>query len=85
MKTTNQNSLFKHLLEATEIDNIQCRYIAFKLAENCVKTIISIERIEPLKYSLKTDNGSYKVEVTDLPLPISRVEKIASSIKTFNP
>ena len=67
------NSLFKHLLEATEIDNIQCRYIAFKLAENSVKTIISIERIEPLKYSLKTDNGRYKVEATDLPLPISRV------------
>ena len=28
-----------------------------------------------LKYTLKTDNGSYKVEATDLPLPISRVEK----------
>ena len=68
------NSLFKHLLEATEIDNIQCRYIAFKLTENNVKTIISIERIEPLKYSLKTDNGrSYKVEDTHLPMPISRV------------
>ena len=68
-----QNSLFKHLLEATEIDDIQCRYIAFKLAENSVKTIISIERIEPLKYNLKTDNGDYKVEATNLPLPISRV------------
>ena len=73
MKTTLQNSLFKHLLEATEIDDIQCRYIAFKLAENSVKTIISIERIETLKYTLKTDNGRYKVEATDLPLPISRV------------
>ena len=41
-----QNSLFKHLLEATEIDAIQCRYIAFRLAENSVKTIISIERID---------------------------------------
>ena len=68
-----QNSLFKHLLEATEIDDIQCRYIAFKLAENSVKTIISVERTEPLKYTLKTDNGSYKVEATDLPLPISKV------------
>ena len=73
MKITTQSALFKHLLKATEIDNIQCRYVAFKLAENSVKTIISIERIEPLKYSLKTDNGSYKVEATDLPLPISRV------------
>ena len=61
MKITTQNRLFKHLLEATEIDNIQCRYIAFKLSENNVKTIISIERIEPLKYSLKTDNGRYKM------------------------
>ncbi len=68
-----QNSLFKHLLEATEIDNIQCRYIAFKLAENSVKRIVSIQQTEPLKYTLKTDNGSYKVEATDLPLPISRV------------
>ena len=70
-----QNSLFKHLLEATEIDDIQCRYIAFRLAENNVKTIISIEQTEPLKYTLKTDKGSYLVEATDLPLPISRVEK----------
>ena len=68
MKTTLQNSLFKHLLEATEIDNIQCRYVAFKLAENSVKTIISIERIDKLKYTLKTDNGSYLVEATDLPI-----------------
>ena len=44
--TTTQNALFKHLLDATEIDDIQCRYIAFKLAENSVKTIISIERID---------------------------------------
>ena len=73
MKTTNQNSLFKHLLETTEIDDIQCRYIAFRLAENSVKTIISIERIDKLKYTLKTDNGYYLVEATNLPLPISRV------------
>ena len=73
MKTTNQNSLFKHLLEATEIDNIQCRYVAFRLAENSVKRIISIQQTEPLKYTLKTDNGGYLVEATDLPLPISRV------------
>ena len=73
MKTTNQNSLFKHLLEATEIDNIQCRYIAFRLAENSVKTIISIDQTDKFKYTLKTDNGSYRVEVTELPLPISRV------------
>ena len=77
MKTTNQNSLFKHLLEATEIDDIQCRYIAFKLAENSVKTIISIERIDKLKYTLKTDNGSYKVEATELTLPITKVKHIA--------
>ena len=75
MKTTNQNSLFKHLLEATEIDNIQCRYVAFRLAENSVKTIISIEQIDKLKYNLKTDNGDYKVEATDLPLPITKVKK----------
>lgn len=71
------NSLFKHLLEATEIDNIQCRYIAFKLAENSVKRIVSIQQTEPLKYNLKTDNGSYKVEGSNLPLPISKVKRIS--------
>ena len=65
-----QNSLFKHLLEATEIDDIQCRYVAFKLAENSVKQIVSIQQTETLKYTLKTDNGSYKVEATDLPIII---------------
>lgn len=71
-----QNSLFKLLLEATEIDDIQCRYIAFKLAENSVKRIVSIQQTEPLKYTIKTDNGNYKVEATDLPLPISRVVSV---------
>ena len=71
-----QNSLFKHLLEATEIDDIQCRYIAFKLNENSVKCVVSIKRIDKLKYTLKTDNGSYLVEATDLPLPISKVERL---------
>ena len=73
--TSTQNSLFKHLLEATEIDSIQCRYVAFRLAENSVKTIISIEQIDKLKYTLKTDYGRYKVEASNLPLPISKVEK----------
>ena len=36
---------------------------------------VSIQQTEPLKYTLKTDNGSYKVEGTNLPLPISKVEK----------
>lgn len=68
------NSLFKYLLEATEIDAIQCRYIAFKLTENSVNDN-QYRAIETLKYSLKTDNGSYLVEATDLPLPITKVEK----------
>ena len=85
MKITSQNALFKHLLEATEIDDIQCRYIAFKLAENSVKTIISIERIDKLKYNLKTDNVSYRLEVTELPLPITKVDKIFTIAKIFNP
>ena len=71
-----RNSLFKQLSSATNIDDIQCRYIAFKLARNSAKTIINIEQTETLKYTPKTNNGSYKVEATDLPLPISKVEKI---------
>lgn len=76
MKITTQNRLFKHLLKATEIDDIQCRYIAFKLAENSVKRIVSIQQTEPLKYNLKTDNGSYLVEATELPLPITKINKL---------
>ena len=76
MKTSIQNSLFKHLLEATKIDDIQCRYIAFRLTENDVKAITNIEQTEKLKYTLKTDNGNYKIEATDLPLPISKVQRI---------
>ena len=76
MKTSIQNSLFKHLLEATKIDDIQCRYIAFRLTENDVKAITNIEQTETLKYTLKTNNGSYNIEATDLPLPISKVERL---------
>ena len=51
-------------------------FIAFKLAENSVKTIISIERIDKLKYTIKTDKGVYKIETTNLPIPITKVSKI---------
>ncbi len=71
-----QNSLFKRLLEATEIDDIQCRYIAFKLTLNSVKTIVSIKRMNKLKYTLKTNNRSYLVEATDLPLPITKINNL---------
>ena len=77
------NSLFKLLLEATEIDNIQCRYIAFKLAENSVKTIIRIERIDKLKYTVKTDNGSYLVEAYRLTFQLNI--KQYRVVKIFNP
>jgi len=43
-----------YLVEATEIDDIQCRYIAFKLAENSVKRVVRIKQIDKLKYTLKT-------------------------------
>ena len=49
---------------------------AFKLAENSVKCIVSIKRIEKLKYTLKTENGNYLVEATDLPLPITKINKL---------
>lgn len=51
-------------------------YIAFKLAENSVKRIILIQQTEPLKYTFKTDNGNYKIEATDLPLPITKIKKL---------
>ena len=38
-----------------------------------------------IKYTLKTENGNYLVEATDLPLPITKVDKIAPRVKIFNP
>ena len=38
-----------------------------------------------IKYTLKTDNGSYLVEATDLPLPVSKVQRIWTWLyKVFN-
>jgi hypothetical protein len=73
MKSNTQNNLFKHIISNTEIDEIQCRYIAYKLELNQVEKIILIENTEEHKFTFFTDNGSFKVTTVNLPLPISSV------------
>lgn len=73
MNKTNQNNLYKYIISNTEIDEIQCRYIAYKLENYNVKTITLIEPIKTFHFNFYTDNGSYKVKTVNLPLPISSV------------
>ena len=71
MKSNIQNNLFKHIISNTEIDEIQCRYIAYKLELNQVEKITLIENTEEHKFIFFNDNGSFKVKTVNLPLPIS--------------
>ena len=73
MKSYIQNNLFNHIISNTEIDEIQCRYIAYKLELNQLEKITLIENIEEHKFTFFTDNGSFKVTKVNLTLPISLV------------
>tara|TARA_B110000971_G_scaffold183309_1_gene190634 strand:+ start:2403 stop:2633 length:231 start_codon:yes stop_codon:yes gene_type:complete len=73
MSNKTQNNLFNHIISNTEIDEIQCRYIAYKLELNQVEKIILIENTEEHKFTFFTDNGSFKVKTVNLPLPISSI------------
>jgi len=76
MKINTQNNLFNHIISNTEIDEIQCRYIAYKLELNQVEKITLIKNIEEYIFTFITDNGSFKVKTVNLPLPISSVVRI---------
>jgi len=73
MKSNTQNNLFNYIISNTEIDEIQCRYIAYKLELNQVEKITLIENTEEHKFTFFTDNGSFKVKIVNVPLPISSV------------
>ena len=73
MSNQTQNKLFHYIISNTEIDDIQSRFIAYKLELNEVKIITLIENTEEHKFIFFTDNGSFKVTTVNVPLPISSV------------
>lgn len=70
-----QNKLFHYIISNSEIDDIQSRFISYKLELNEVKKITQIEMIEKHNFNFYTDNGSFKVTTVNVPLPISSVIK----------
>jgi hypothetical protein len=73
MSNKTQNKLFNYIISNSEIDDIQSRFISYKLELNEVKNITLIENTEEHKFIFFTDNGSFKVTTVNLPLPISLV------------
>ena len=75
MSIKTQNKLFNYIISNSEIDDIQSRFISYKLELNKVQNITLIELIKESHYTFYTDNGSYKVKTVNVPLPISSVVK----------
>jgi len=77
MKNTLQNRLFKYIISNSKIDDIQSRFIAFRLEENDVKNILSIRHSDEVNhYVFITDIGKFKIIVVNLPIPITQVIKL---------
>ena len=73
MSNKTQNKLFNYIISNSEIDDIQSRFISYKLELNKVENIIQIEMIKEYNFTFYTDNGSFKVTTVNVPLPISSV------------
>ncbi len=73
MSSQVQNKLFHYIISNSEIDDIQSRFISYKLELNEVKKIIQIEMVKEHNFNFYTDNGSFKVKTVSVPLPISSV------------
>jgi len=73
MNNNIQNNLFNYIILNSKIDDIQSRFISYKLELNKVKRIILIEFVKKHNFTFYTDNGSFKVKTVNVPLPISSV------------
>jgi len=77
MKNTLQNRLFKYIVSSSNIDDIQSRFIAFRLEQNDVTQIYNItDGDEVNNYIFETDIGYFKIIVVNLPIPITQVIKM---------
>jgi hypothetical protein len=73
MNNNIQSNLFYYIISNSKIDDIQSRFISYKLELNKVKNITLIEFIKEHHFTFYTDNGSFKVKTVNVPLPISSV------------
>ena len=76
MKETTQNKLFNFIINNSNIDDIQSRFISYKLETSSVKEIDSIIQNEDYEYTFKTSEGTFKIKTVNLPIPITTVIKV---------
>ena len=76
MANKTQNLLFNFIRIYTNIDDIQSRFISYKLELENVKNINGISEDKTHNYTFDTDSGFFKVITVNLPLPISKVTRI---------
>ena len=76
MANKTQNLLFNFIRIYTNIDDIQSRFISYKLELENVKNINEISEDKAHNYTFDTDSGFFKVITVNLPLPISKVTRI---------
>jgi len=66
------NSIY-NAISSREINDIQSRFISYKLELNKVENIIQIEMMKEQTFTFHTDNGSFKVTTVNVPLSINSV------------
>ena len=76
MKETTQNKLFNFIINNSNIDDIQSRFISYKLETSSVKEIDSIIQNKDYEYTFKTSEGTFKIKTVNLPIPITTVIKV---------
>ena len=76
MKETTQNKLFNFIINNSNIDDIQSRFISYKLETSSVKQIDSIIQNKDYEYTFKTSEGTFKIKTVNLPIPITTVIKV---------
>lgn len=76
MKETTQNKLFNFIINNSNIDDIQSRFISYKLETSSVKKIDSIIQNKDYEYTFKTSEGTFKIKTVNLPIPITTVIKV---------
>ena len=73
MSKHTQNNLFNYIISNSEIDDIQSRFISYKLELAEVKYIKEIILKKEHHFTFYTDIGLFDIKTVNVPLPISLV------------
>ena len=73
---TTQNKLFNFIISNSNIDDIQSRFISYKLELYSVKKIESIIQSDDYEYTFRTSEGIFSIKTVNLPIPITTVVKV---------